>query len=309
MLSRMAFFSRLFDWARRRKQRPDAKQQARKEAEARGRAIAATKQAETRPVSPPQQPPRLPPRPGIPVSDSPDGDNESDEPFVIPEPPARPRAQLPPRPPQSPGPRTGILVSDDPDEGDESDEPFIIQDEPPRPPKPPQPPKPPGPPEPQPPPQPQVPDNAPAITQEDIFDWYRKHGVDPTLPPKMGVLEPDPPESILGPTGHTGHSIIDPREVGDSLEISDLESFLSGEMIVMADSSNVDWFQYLPDTRQLKVGFGKGGRKKSTYLYDQISPVEAASIFSFRSKGTWVWDNLRVRGTVHGHKKPYRKIA
>lgn len=91
--------------------------------------------------------------------------------------------------------------------------------------------------------------------------------------------------------------------------MNDATSFLAGKMIVMADSSNVAWFGYAPRTEELTVGYkAKRGRPERAYVYSNVSRVEAAAMFAASSKGTYVWDVLRIRGTVYGHKKPHRRI-
>lgn len=47
----------------------------------------------------------------------------------------------------------------------------------------------------------------------------------------------------------------------------------------------------------------------SFYGYSPVSEALARSLFNAGSKGTWVWDNLRVRGTVFGYQVPYFFMA
>ena len=53
------------------------------------------------------------------------------------------------------------------------------------------------------------------------------------------------------------------------------------------------------------VEFIGGGK----YLYSNISREEALSFATAQSKGSWVWDFLRIRRTKHGHRKPYVRIG
>lgn len=69
-------------------------------------------------------------------------------------------------------------------------------------------------------------------------------------------------------------------------------------------SSNVQWCQYEIERNTLTISFQDG----SVYEYYGVFPQEAKSLFQSRSKGTWVWDNLRIRGTVYGHRKQYTQI-
>lgn len=45
------------------------------------------------------------------------------------------------------------------------------------------------------------------------------------------------------------------------------------------------------------------------YVYDGVSQYEATSLLAASSRGTWVWDNLRVRGTIGGAQKPFALIS
>lgn len=74
-----------------------------------------------------------------------------------------------------------------------------------------------------------------------------------------------------------------------------------GEGVDTLSSSNVAHIQYKIDESLLVVRFKDG----AVYGYKPIFPQEAKSLFESRSKGTWVWDNLRVRGTRLGHRKDY----
>lgn len=82
---------------------------------------------------------------------------------------------------------------------------------------------------------------------------------------------------------------------------------------VMANSSNVHSFSYDIDRFKLFIRFhasGKQGRGKGTlYAYNAVPPKMFLSLMEAPSKGTWVWDNLRIRGTVSGHQKDYELVA
>ncbi len=66
-------------------------------------------------------------------------------------------------------------------------------------------------------------------------------------------------------------------------------------------SSNVQEARYLREHQQLFIIYHDG----SAYQYDQISEDEARSFYVAPSHGKWVWDNLRVRSTIFGYRKPY----
>ena len=95
----------------------------------------------------------------------------------------------------------------------------------------------------------------------------------------------------------------------ETISEEESEEFLSGLQPVFVMSSNVAMVQFFPDQGKMMVEFlAKGNKPASAYLYSQISYNEALSFLQSQSKGGWVWDNLRIRGTKSGHKKPYVKI-
>lgn len=82
---------------------------------------------------------------------------------------------------------------------------------------------------------------------------------------------------------------------------------------VPCQSSNVHSFSYDYDRMRLHVRFhpsGKEGRGKgSLYAYEGVPPRKFLALLNAPSKGVWVWDNLRIRGTVSGHQHDYRLEA
>jgi len=54
---------------------------------------------------------------------------------------------------------------------------------------------------------------------------------------------------------------------------------------------------------------GKGNSKRKvpgpTYAYRDVPPAMFDEILTAASKGKWVWDNIRIRGTVAGHQYRY----
>jgi hypothetical protein len=71
-------------------------------------------------------------------------------------------------------------------------------------------------------------------------------------------------------------------------------------------SSNVSWHQYHADRGVLVIGYLNG----SMYAYGSVSEAEAVSLLFATSKGTWVWDHIRVRGKGNGRKtrKPFGRL-
>lgn len=90
---------------------------------------------------------------------------------------------------------------------------------------------------------------------------------------------------------------------------------VTGEM-VEAQSSNVHSFGYDQRDASLFVRFLGGSRMErggpgSLYRYANVTPEEFLSLYATRGGGAgdWVWDHLRVRGTVSGHRKDYELVG
>lgn len=79
----------------------------------------------------------------------------------------------------------------------------------------------------------------------------------------------------------------------------------SGEWFDGFSSSNVQAIQYHSDDQRLLIQYLDG----SMYAYHPVSMGLAMSLYGASSKGTWVWDNLRVRGTVFGYQIPYELLS
>jgi hypothetical protein len=83
---------------------------------------------------------------------------------------------------------------------------------------------------------------------------------------------------------------------------TDLDDFLYfGVWWADFSSSNVAMARYLEDTQTLLIGFHNG----AIYGYEPVSTWMAKSFWTAASKGTWVWDHLRKRGTRYGHHVDY----
>ena len=51
-----------------------------------------------------------------------------------------------------------------------------------------------------------------------------------------------------------------------------------------------------------------GKRAANLAAVEEISRILAEAFFNAGSKGGWVWDNLRIRGTALGHKVSYMHV-
>jgi hypothetical protein len=89
----------------------------------------------------------------------------------------------------------------------------------------------------------------------------------------------------------------------------EVEDFICNEQPIFFHSSNVNMAQFFRGEKKLMVEYkGKNDKPNSAYLYEDISEDEALSLVNSGSKGGWVWDSLRIRGTVYGTKKVYHRI-
>ena len=93
------------------------------------------------------------------------------------------------------------------------------------------------------------------------------------------------------------------QEGKEKISEGEVEDFLYNETPLFVTSSNVNMFQYFPETQQMMVEF-----KDGKYMYDNVTMQEAVKAATSQSKGSFIWDYFRVRGSKTAHKKPYRKI-
>lgn len=96
----------------------------------------------------------------------------------------------------------------------------------------------------------------------------------------------------------------DSGALSPAISEGEVERFLYRGAVLSVVSSNVDHVEWDHRTSQLIVTYRNG----SQYAYENISEGEARSFAEAPSKGTWVWNFLRIKGTKHGHKKPYRRL-
>jgi hypothetical protein len=98
---------------------------------------------------------------------------------------------------------------------------------------------------------------------------------------------------------------------------------VTGEMLQTPESSNVYSYGYDLETRSLYVRFKapvehRGGRSFALgrphvpgplYRYFNVPPEVFLRMHASRSKGDAVWDLLRIRGTVSGHRYDYALVG
>jgi len=95
---------------------------------------------------------------------------------------------------------------------------------------------------------------------------------------------------------------------------------VTGEMLPTPSSSNVHSYGYDSENWYLYVRFkaaaprGSKSRKRpqspgSLYRYSNVPPEKFLSMYAADRKGSWIWDNIRVRGTWSGHQYDYALVG
>jgi len=132
-------------------------------------------------------------------------------------------------------------------------------------------------------------------------------GKKPPKPPSVAAKRPQSPEGRVGVAlgslkkplaglNPSREGVYSPTEVDD---------FVYGGHLTFVNSTNVAAVQYNLATHEMAVTFLSGGE----YVYSSVSEQEAISFMQAQSKGVWVWDHLRIRGSKTGHRKPFRKTS
>lgn len=130
------------------------------------------------------------------------------------------------------------------------------------------------------------------------------------------AAEPTPertvPQSFGAATPSRRQTVDVPMSSGITKRFRRDHPIVTGAM-VPADSSNVyaygydvnSWLLYVRFRAPAKEGAGFGQKSNSPgplYQYSHVPPELFLSLLRAGSKGNWIWDNLRVRGTVSGHR-------
>jgi hypothetical protein len=110
---------------------------------------------------------------------------------------------------------------------------------------------------------------------------------------------------------------VDVRYGGRDRRLPATHPMVTGEMVKTPASSNVYGFAYDLPNRLLYVRFkapAPSGEARPNapgplYQYRHVPPNIFESLLAAGSKGTWVWDHLRIRGTVSGHQYDYSLVG
>lgn len=119
-----------------------------------------------------------------------------------------------------------------------------------------------------------------------------------------------------GGRGAGGSGVLPPGGAGGAAAgAPEPEGILGAVRMLRVQSSNVYAIGYSIDNGTMRVqflgGYGKDHRSGPGAMYDYYNvPKRHWDAFqAASSKGKWVWDNLRVRGTIAGHRYDYRLVS
>lgn len=146
-----------------------------------------------------------------------------------------------------------------------------------------------------------------ASIREMISRLLRKKPKGPEVTPRGEAGFPKPAGRVEGHRGLGIGSTTEPDlhpEKWERLSGDQVENFVYHRAVLPVNSTNVAHVQYDIEKHILIVTFLGGGQ----YSYSNVSEQEAINFAQAGSKGAWVWDRLRIRGSKTGHQKPYRKI-
>lgn len=100
----------------------------------------------------------------------------------------------------------------------------------------------------------------------------------------------------IGP-GTTGH--------GSPLSAENAVDFVYAGQIMFCNSENVESATYSIEDKILVIQYKGGG---SPWSYEPITELQAIDFTKADSKNGWLWDNVRIRGTKHGHRVNARRV-
>lgn len=90
---------------------------------------------------------------------------------------------------------------------------------------------------------------------------------------------------------------------GGAMSTEDVARFLAGEWVAVS-SSNLAAVCWDAAAETLQVEYLSG----AVWEYSPFSSREAEDFLKATSKGVFVWDHIKRRGTVHEHQKNARQI-
>lgn len=146
-------------------------------------------------------------------------------------------------------------------------------------------------------------------------EFLKARGKQEKAPPPEPTPEAQQLQPQLSPTTGRRRTTVD-VSFGNGLtrRFKASHPIVTGAM-VPADSSNVYAYGYDVRNWLLYVRFREHADGQPTdrpgplYQYRHVQPEVFLSLLKAGSKGNWVWDKLRIRGTVSGHRYDYALVG
>lgn len=133
----------------------------------------------------------------------------------------------------------------------------------------------------------------------------------------VGVAEPPDGGDEYEPPGTPDRSgMVEIKVGGTTQRFPKDHPIVTKKQVKTPQSSNVWSFIYDVDTRTLYIRFdapktkaNPSKRQGPLYSYSDVGPDVFLSFMKAESKGGFVWDRIRIRGTVSGHRYSYQLVA
>lgn len=130
-----------------------------------------------------------------------------------------------------------------------------------------------------------------------------------------GRVEPAQPSN----RAESGGGFVEVGEDGQRYKLPANHPAVTGDFINTPTSSNVHSFGFDLDTHTLYVRFkaqrrdvkeqGRGNQPGALYSYAHVPLELFLRMMNAGSKGTFIWDNIRIRGTLSGHRFDYALVG
>lgn len=151
-------------------------------------------------------------------------------------------------------------------------------------------------------------------TAVEMMDWLKEGAKVPARPNWMPRRKPSASVGTEPDDADAPYGFVSRQALGRRYQFSENDPIVTGEMIDVV-SSNVhsigyDWNWDEPNKGTLKVRFLAKRKNRARvrgplYFYFNVHPEVFMAFQHASSKGKFVWDRLRVRGTVSGSRFHY----
>ncbi len=141
---------------------------------------------------------------------------------------------------------------------------------------------------------------------DKLFGWVKKHTGGKAKSPAVKGGPPQPPPPVQQPREQAAPRLIVPTRPKLVHSGGAARFVYEGEELRANLSSNVSSMKYSVEDQEITVEYQNG----AVWAYGNFSEQEALWVYEAGSKGTVLWDLVRVRGkgSKHRHKKPARRV-